>query len=140
MNNIITIFIIVPLLAFLLLGLNWLLSDNRPYNSKLITYECGYDTIPLQTRSPYEVQIWTVGLFFLAFDLELVSIYPAALIFSDMDYYGFFIFLVFNLILIIGFLYEYSSGAISLNKLKPLKNNNIDKNNILLLNKNIFNS
>ena len=47
MNNIITIFIIVPLLAFLLLGLNWLLSDNRPYNSKLITYEC----------------IWTLTLF-----------------------------------------------------------------------------
>ena len=101
MNNIITIFIIVPLLAFLLLGLNWLLSDNRPYNSKLITYECGYDTIPLQTRSPYEVQIWTVGLFFLAFDLELVSIYPAALIFSDMDYYGFIIFLIFNNLLLL---------------------------------------
>ena len=39
-----------------------------------------------------------------------------------MDYYGFVIFLIFNLILIIGFIYEYSSGAISLNKLKPLKN------------------
>ena len=138
MNNIITIFIIVPLLAFLLLGLNWFLSDNRPYNSKLITYECGYDTIPLQTRSPYEVQIWTVGLFFLAFDLELISIYPAALIFNDMGYYGFVIFLIFNLILIIGFIYEYNSGAISLNKLNPYNNKINNTNNILLLNKNIY--
>ena len=55
-----------------------------------------------------------------------------------MDYYGFVIFLIFNLILIIGFIFEYSSGAISLNKLKPLKNNNLDKDNILFLNKNIY--
>ena len=122
MNNILTIFIIVPILAFILLGLNLLLSTHKPYEAKVSIYECGFQTIPLQTRYNFQIHFFIVALLFLIFDLEILLSYPASVSLSKISTYGFTTLIIFFIILTIGFIYEIGSGAISLQKLSIKKN------------------
>jgi NADH:ubiquinone oxidoreductase subunit 3 (subunit A) len=72
MNNILTLFILVPVLSALLLGLNLLLAPSIPDESKVSPYECGFLSLPGQTRSIFHVHFYIVALLFLIFDLEKV--------------------------------------------------------------------
>ena len=45
MNNLLMLFIFIPILAVLLLGLNFLLAVHRPDESKVSAYECGFSII-----------------------------------------------------------------------------------------------
>ena len=125
MNNLIFIFIIVPILAGALLALNLLLSPNKPDEAKLSIYECGFLTIPGQTRSTFQIHFYIVGLLFLIFDLEIVLLFPITTCLFQVSNYGFWIAMIFLFILTIGFILEIGAGAISLDKLNPSSNPNL---------------
>lgn len=121
MNNLILLFIIVSLLAIVLLALNFLLSPHNPDEAKLSIYECGFQTIPLQTRSTFQIHFYIVGLLFLIFDLEILLLLPVSVCLYQVSIYGFSIAIIFFIILTIGFVLEIGSGAISLEKLNITK-------------------
>lgn len=125
MNNLILIFIIVSALAIILLALNFLLSPHKPDEAKLSIYECGFQTIPLQTRSTFQIHFYIVGLLFLIFDLEILLLFPVSLTLYKISTYGFAIAIIFFIILTVGFALEIGYGAISLEKLNL--NNNLKK-------------
>jgi len=114
MNNLITLFIIVPLLALLLLFLNLLLANNKPDDNKLSSYECGFSEIRGQTRSQFQIHFYIVCMLFLIFDLEILLLFPLAVTIFKISFFGFSIGLLFFLILTIGFILEIGSGAIKL--------------------------
>lgn len=116
MNNLMFLFIIVPLLAGLLLGLNLLLAPHKPDEAKVSIYECGFETIPGQTRSTFQIHFYIVGLLFLIFDLEILLLFPIAVCLYQVSVYGFSVALIFFIVLTIGFVLEIGSGAISLDK------------------------
>ena len=116
MNNLMFLFIIVPLLAGLLLGLNLLLAPHKPDEAKVSIYECGFETIPGQTRSTFQIHFYIVGLLFLIFDLEILLLFPIAVCLYQVSIYGFSVALIFFIVLTIGFVLEIGSGAISLDK------------------------
>lgn len=124
MTNLILLFIIVPVLAILLLGLNLLLSPSVPDEAKVSVYECGFLTIPLQTRSTFQIHFYIVALLFLIFDLEIILLYPISVSLYQVSFYGFSIAIVFFIVLTVGFILEIGSGAISLEKLKLLDSSN----------------
>lgn len=111
------IFIIVPLIAFLILGLNVLLAPHKPYDSKISQYESGMPVSPGQTRSTFHVHFFLVALLFLVFDIELLSIYPLALTLYQVSSFGFSVGMIFFFILTLGFVLEIGSGAIKLTSL-----------------------
>ena len=115
MNNIITIFIIVPLLAFLLLGLNLLLAANKPNEAKESVYECGFNAVYGQTRSTFQIHFFLVALLFLVFDLEVLLLYPLALTLYQVSVFGFSVAIIFFIVLTIGFVLEIGTGAIKIN-------------------------
>ena len=116
MNNLILLFIIIPILAVLLLGLNFLLSPHKPDEAKLSIYECGFQTIPGQTRSTFQIHFYIVGLLFLIFDLEILLLFPIAVCLYQVSTFGFSVAIIFFIVLTIGFVLEIGSGAISLDK------------------------
>ena len=128
MNNLILLFIIVPALAIVLLSVNFLLSPHKPDEAKLSIYECGFQTVPLQTRSTFQIHFYIVGLLFLIFDLEILLLLPVSLTLYKISIYGFSFAIIFFIILTVGFALEIGYGAISLEKLN-INNNN--KNNEL---------
>ncbi|KAK7809792.1 nadh-ubiquinone oxidoreductase chain 3 [Quercus suber] len=95
--NTITLFILfIPVLVLILLFLNLVLAVHRPDFEKVTPYECGFiPATPGQTRSPFSIQFYLVGILFLIFDLEILLTYPYAVT-----------------VYITGFVYEFGSGAL----------------------------
>lgn len=112
MSSLLLLFIFVPVLTGILLALNLLLAVHRPDDSKVSAYECGFSPIYGQTRSPFHVQFYIVGILFLIFDLELLLVYPIAVTLYQVSTYGFWILIIFFSILTIGFVLEIGSGAL----------------------------
>lgn len=116
MNNILMLFIFVPILAVILLALNLLLAPHAPYEAKVSAYECGYNALPGQTRSTFQIQFYLVAILFLVFDLEILLILPIAVSLYQVGTFGFSVAIIFFIVLTIGFVLEIGSGAISLTK------------------------
>ena len=114
MNTLLMLFIIVPILAVLLLGLNLLFAVNKPNEAKESVYECGFNAVYGQTRSTFQIHFFIVALLFLVFDLEILLILPISVTLYQVSFYGFSIVLIFFIILIVGFVLEIGSGAIAL--------------------------
>ena len=112
MSSLLLLFIFVPVLTGILLALNLLLAVHRPDSEKVQAYECGFSPIYGQTRSPFHVQFYLVGILFLIFDLEILLIYPLAVTLYQISTYGFWIFIVFLLVLTVGFVLEIGSGVL----------------------------
>ena len=112
MNNIIMLFIFIPVLSAALLALNLLLAPTNPDEAKLSAYECGFNMIPGQTRSTFHIHFFLVCLLFLIFDLEVVLLYPLALTLYQVSLFVFSVAIIFFVVLTIGFVLEIGSGAI----------------------------
>ena len=114
------LFIFVPILAILLLGLNILLAPSKPDESKVSPYECGFSVIQGQTRSVFHIHFYLVSMLFLIFDLEILLLFPLAVSLYQVSTFGFSIAILFFLVLTIGFVLEIGSGAIKFIETKNL--------------------
>ena len=112
------LFFFVPVLALLLLGLNILLAPNRPDESKVSPYECGFSVIQGQTRSVFHIHFYLVSMLFLIFDLEILLLFPLAVSLYQVNVFGFSVAILFFFVLTIGFVLEIGSGAISITEAK----------------------
>ena len=88
--NTLTLFILfIPVLVIILLVLNLLLAVHRPDSEKVTPYECGFSPVFGQTRNPFSISFYLVGILFLIFDLEILFIYPYASTAYQLGNYGF---------------------------------------------------
>lgn len=122
MSNLFFLFIFIPLLSFILLGLNVLLSPHRPDEQKVSAYECGFQPVYGQTRTSFQIHFMVVALLFLIFDLEILLLFPIALTLYQVSTFGFSIAIIFFIVLTIGFVLEIGSGAIDLSNIDTKKN------------------
>ena len=118
MNSLLMLFIFVPILSLILLFLNLLFAVHRPDSEKLSPFECGFSPILEQTRNPFFIQFYIVGMLFLIFDLEILLLTPIAACLYSVSTYGFWICIIFFTILTIGFVYEIGSGALKFTEQK----------------------
>lgn len=84
----------------------------KTYNAqKGQAYECG---IPTETSSwqQFHVGYYLFALLFLIFDVELVFLYPWAVVVKKMGMTALAEILVFLFILFMGFLYAHKKGAL----------------------------
>ena len=114
MNNLIMLFIFVPILSLILLALNILLAPKNPDEAKVSAYECGFSVIYGQTRSTFQIHFYVVAMLFLVFDLEILLLFPIAVTLYQVSTFGFSIAIIFFIVLTIGFVLEIGSGAIDL--------------------------
>nr|YP_010758784.1 NADH dehydrogenase subunit 3 [Tilletia controversa]WEX30832.1 NADH dehydrogenase subunit 3 [Tilletia controversa] len=111
--NTITLFIIfIPILVVILLLANLLFAVHRPDFEKVTPYECGFSPVYGQTRKPVSIQFYLVGILFLIFDLEILFVYPYRSVMYHSEMYGFWIVMIFFVVLTIGFVYEFGSGRL----------------------------
>jgi len=112
MNALTILFIFVPVLVAILLVLNVLLAVHKPDTEKVTPYECGFSPVYGQTRAPFSIQYYLVGILFLIFDLEILLFYPLAVTLYNVSTYGFAIGVIFFTVLTLGFVYEFGKGAL----------------------------
>ena len=108
----ILLFIIVGLgLGVLLLSVGSLLAPSKPDPQKLSPYECGFEAFE-DARMKFDVRYYLVAILFILFDLEIAFLFPWAVVLNDVGFFGFAAMMVFLLILVIGFIYEWKRGAL----------------------------
>jgi NADH-quinone oxidoreductase subunit A len=120
----------LPIFALLVLGLifaalsfvgsSMLGPRKKPSAAKLAPYECGIvpDREP-PTRFP--VRFYLIAMIFIIFDIEIVFLYPFAVIFKQLHTFGLVEVLVFAVVVLISFLYLVSNGALSWGPAKRLR-------------------
>jgi NADH-quinone oxidoreductase subunit A len=113
------IFLIVGVL-FVAIGLAtaWLLRPHRPYPSKRTTYECG-ETPVGDTRMRFNIRFYVVALIFIIFDVEVVFLFPWALVYAGLGWFAFVEMMVFLVILLAGFAYVWRNGDLDWDKPAP---------------------
>ena len=119
--------ILVPVIGFVLLLLNILLAKHVHYSEKVTSYECGFSPIYGQNRSPFTIQFYLVGILFLIFDIEIFMTMPYALTVYETSHYGFWIVMVFFVILILGFVFEFNSKALYFSQVQPAEDEDTEE-------------
>jgi NADH-ubiquinone oxidoreductase chain 3 len=107
-------FIFIPLLAFILLAVNLILSPHNPYQEKASPFECGFHSFLEQNRTQFSISFFIFALLFLLFDLEILLVYPYVVSAYVNGIYGLIIMLVFFLVLTVGFSFEIGKNALKI--------------------------
>jgi NADH-quinone oxidoreductase subunit A len=113
MGSTIPVFILVTLaivFGILVMGVTALLGPRKPTPEKLAPYECGIQEIEAPKRR-FPVKYLLTGMLFIAFDIEIVSFYPLAILLHQLGLFGLIELLVFLLILMVGYIYVWRKGA-----------------------------
>lgn len=74
-------------------------------------YECGVEPVG-GTKERFPVKFYLVAILFIVFDIEVVFMYPWAVVYDKLALFGFIEMLVFIFILMIGYVYILRRGAL----------------------------
>lgn len=97
--------------ALLILALSYLLGRRAPTQEKLSTYECGVEPIG-DARGRFSVKFYLIAILFIIFDIEVVFLYPWAVIYKKLGLFGLVEMGIFILILLAGYFYIIKKGAL----------------------------
>jgi NADH-quinone oxidoreductase subunit A len=110
----------VPLLVLLLVagGLALVISllaaylgPRHPTLVKGTTFEAGSESSGT-ARERFSVKFYVVALLFIVFDVEAVFLYPWAVKFVDLGWFGYAEMAVFAATLVVGLIYVWKKGAL----------------------------
>ena len=93
------------------------MGPREPNKSKLSAYESGVQPVG-DTRQRFSIRFDLIAMLFIIFDIEVIFLYPWALVFKKFirDGMGGFILiemLVFLGILLVGYIYAWKKGGLS---------------------------
>ena len=92
----------------------FLLAFKQPDPEKLSAYECGFNAFD-DARMTFDARFYLVALLFIIFDLEVAFLFPWAVTFGGLGWFGFWSMMIFLGVLTIGFIYEWKKGALEWN-------------------------
>jgi len=83
---------------------------------KYAIYECG----PLPNKQPNKIsaQFYLMALLFILFDVEIIFMFPWAVDFKVLGWFGFVEMILFIILLTIGFVYAWAKGALTWHSIK----------------------
>ena len=104
-------FAIAALIPTIFLVANILLGPRRPSLVKSEAFECGNPpTGPAWGR--FAVKFYLPAILFIVFDVEVVFMYPWAVLYRRLGLFGFVEMLVFMAVLTLGLVYVWRKGAL----------------------------
>ena len=109
-----------PILIYFLIALAFpivallaakLLRPAAPFNTKLEAYECGIKAAS-DSRGRYTVRFYIIAILFVIFDVETIFLFPWAVRYRALGWFGVAEVAVFLAILIVGYIWAYKKGAL----------------------------
>lgn len=91
-------FVIITMIATHLLG------PSRKGKKKDIAFECGVESVG-DARTPISIKYFLIAILFVLFDVEIIFMYPWAVNFLELGWFGFWEMLTFMGLLLVGFYY-----------------------------------
>ncbi len=96
--------------VLVLLLLAKLLRPSSPFRTKLEAYECGIQAAS-DSRGRYAVRYYIIAILFVVFDVETIFLYPWAVRYHQLGWFGVAEVAVFLGILIVGYVWAFKKGA-----------------------------
>jgi len=97
-----------PVLAILVAKL---IRPSAPFVTKLEAYECGIKAAS-DSRGRYTVRFYIIAILFVIFDVETIFLFPWAVRYKMLGWFGVVEVAVFLAILIVGYIWAYKKGAL----------------------------
>ncbi|MGP9818436.1 NADH-quinone oxidoreductase subunit A [Salinarimonas sp. NSM] len=94
-----------------LLAAPFVVAYKSPDSEKLSAYECGFNAFD-DARMKFDVRFYLVAILFIIFDLEVAFLFPWAVVFGGIGWFGFWSMMIFLGVLTVGFVYEWKKGAL----------------------------
>ncbi len=99
------------IVAAAMLALSMFVGPKNPSKVKGAPFECGNESLGT-TRQRFSVRFYLVALLFIIFDVEVVFLYPWAVLYKDLGLFGLVEMMVFMAILGVGLAYVWRKGAL----------------------------
>jgi len=105
------VFVLSAAVATAMLFANRFLGPRRPNPNKAKPFECGMDPIALPAgRLP--VHFYVMAMLFVVFDVELVFLFPWAVVLKELGWFGLIEMALFLGIVVAAFVYAWKKGAL----------------------------
>jgi NADH-quinone oxidoreductase subunit A len=110
----------LPIFIFLLVAILFpvvtiiaakLVRPSAPSIIKLEAYECGIKAAS-DSRGRYTVRFYILAILFVIFDVETIFLFPWAVRYRQLGWFGVAEVAVFLIILIVGYIWAYKKGAL----------------------------
>ncbi len=101
----------VTILALVILLLSLLVGRRVITKDKVSAYECGIEPEG-DARERFPIKFYLIALLFIVFDIEVVFLYPWAVVFKQLKLFGLIEMGIFIFILLIGYYYIIKKGAL----------------------------
>ena len=83
----------------------------RRSRARTIPFESGVSRGPMQQQR-FTISFYLTAMLFIVFDIEIVFLYPLAVIYHRLAWFGFFELLVFIVVLVVAYVYIWRKGAL----------------------------
>ena len=93
------------------LVVSYLVQPKYPEPEKLTTYECGSEPFS-DARMPFPVRYYIFAMLFVIFDIEVIFLYPWAVVFTKIELIGLIEMLVFIGLFLVAYVYAWRKGAL----------------------------
>jgi NADH-quinone oxidoreductase subunit A len=97
------------ILVFAALATAWFFRPNNPSADKLSTYECGERPVG-SSWIQFHNRFYIIALIFIIFDVEVMLLYPWAVVFKKLGFLAFIEMTIFVGILLVGLAYVWAKG------------------------------
>ena len=109
--GIVITFVLAGALVGMFILLASTLGPKKPSAEKSAPFECGKDPISLPIGR-LSIKFYLTAILFILFDVELVFLYPWAVVYRGLGLVGLTEMVVFLGVLMIGFFYAWDNGAL----------------------------
>ena len=106
------VFIFVALgFGVVTLLLSYLVQPKYPEPEKLSAYECGSEPFS-DARMPFPVRYYIFAMLFVIFDVEVIFLYPWAVVFNKIGLIGLIEMMIFIALFVVAYAYAWRKGAL----------------------------
>jgi NADH-quinone oxidoreductase subunit A len=98
-------------LALAIPTISGLLGPRRPSAIKSTSFEAGSESSGM-ARQRFAVKFYVIALLFIVFDVEAVFLYPWAVNFQALGWFGYTEMVIFAATLVVGLIYVWKKGAL----------------------------
>jgi NADH-quinone oxidoreductase subunit A len=114
---------VATLFALASLAVSALVRPFRPSRAKASAYESGIEPGKLPTGERYPIKFYLTAMLFVIFDIEVIFLYPWAVVFRQLEIFGLVQMAIFIGLVLVAYVYDWKRGGLEWEKanLKELR-------------------
>jgi NADH-quinone oxidoreductase subunit A len=115
MSDFVSVYIyfgIVAILTLVIVGSTGLFPSRKTSTEKFMPYESGMRTETNLMQERFPLRHYLVGLIFLVFDIEVIFLYPWAVVAKQIGPFAFYEMAFFLVVLLVGFAYVWKKRGL----------------------------